>query len=495
MTAARYATQRLSVIASTYDDVNNHVLHTLLVRLATELGGWSRVVLRMPAFLSFCLLLPVLWQFVRREYGRTAAMFATALVATSPIFPGYATNARGYTLLLLFFVVVLLCGQALVRSPARGARRGLWPTWALAIALGLYAVPLMVVPAATAAVWMLLARWRSHDGRDLGSFALKIAAWSAVALAGAGALYLPALATEGMRGVAETLAEPKLTMRSPALATLPLDLWRDLHLMIPAWARGALLLLVGIGAAARGRSCARRGTLWLAISAVVGAYALLRFPLPLRYATWVLLVCMILAGAGAALVLDRATARAPAVSCGIVALRHRRVLECVGLGVVVVSFLWWTSRSDAVTKAHANRSIIDPAMVSSVAGEMRPDDYFGGCGEVEYRTIAYVLETHTVDHGVGSAALGELWFRRVSAVRSTAWHEADALSLAGPRLFLFDVSAGLSPPPPPWGDCRGPGDLATRGELILGERDNRELVAAFGTGSRVWLFNGLPEAP
>ena len=61
ITITSYATQPLAVAASKYNAPNNHVLHTLLVWVAHQLGGWNLVVLRLPAFLSFCLLLPALW--------------------------------------------------------------------------------------------------------------------------------------------------------------------------------------------------------------------------------------------------------------------------------------------------------------------------------------------------------------------------------------------------------------------------------------------------
>ena len=131
-TIVKYASQPFGMAVTSYQTTNNHVLHTMLVWAAHQLGGWNRVVLRLPAFLSFCLLLPVLWWFARREYGPTAAAFTTALAAGTPYFVEYATSARGYMPLLLLFVVALLCGQSLVRRPEgkrcgrHGPRRSAW---------------------------------------------------------------------------------------------------------------------------------------------------------------------------------------------------------------------------------------------------------------------------------------------------------------------------------------------------------------------------------
>ena len=109
---------------SDYSAPNNHVLHSLAVQAARRLLGDDPAALRTPAFLAACLTLPAMWWFVRREFGRLAAAFATTLVGTSPLFIEYATNARGYTLTGLAFMVLLLCGQGIVRRPEDHVRWG-----------------------------------------------------------------------------------------------------------------------------------------------------------------------------------------------------------------------------------------------------------------------------------------------------------------------------------------------------------------------------------
>ena len=96
-------------------------------------------------------MLPAVWWFMRREYGWLAAAFAAALAGTSPLFIEYATNARGYTLLTLLFMVTLLCGQGLVRRPDDHVR---WGLFAAAAVLGFFTTPIMAFPVAIAAVWM-----------------------------------------------------------------------------------------------------------------------------------------------------------------------------------------------------------------------------------------------------------------------------------------------------------------------------------------------------
>lgn len=124
-TITRFAAKPVWTILSDYNSGPTHILHNLLLRAAHEFLGTSPAALRAPAFLAACLMLPAMWWFVRREYGWLAAAFSTALAGTSPLFIEYATNARGYTLLALLFMVTLLCGQGLVRRPDDHVRS--WP--------------------------------------------------------------------------------------------------------------------------------------------------------------------------------------------------------------------------------------------------------------------------------------------------------------------------------------------------------------------------------
>ena len=410
ITIASYATQPLAVAASKYDAPNNHVLHTLLVWVAHQLGGWNRVVLRLPAFLSFCLLLPALWWFVRREYGATAAAFATLFAGTSPFLVSYATTARGYTLLLLFFAVALLCGQRLVEAPKRTA---VWATWATAIALGLYALPLMAYPAAAAGAWMLLARWRRCGRRQFGSFLARTAAWSAAALALAFVLYLPVFAAEGATGPYDAIAHWWHSTAVPPMELIahPQRVWNHWHAPVPAWARGALLALVVVGGSARGRSCGQRGTLLLATGVAWGLlFAAHPLLLPPRLAIWALLVCLILAGAGAAVVFEAAMAQALARWPDIATVASRRVLACTAAALLVGAFSWWTSRPGFMTEESElvmglpNYPLpgLQPLTVS-VAGEMAPGDYFTSCrSAVRSRAALYLNEArHFVEYDVG----------------------------------------------------------------------------------------------
>lgn len=487
-TISYFGTRSFWVAASTYQEPNNHVLHSLLVRVAHEVGGWNRVVLRMPAFLSFCLFLPALWWFVHREHGPKAAMFATAIVGTSPYFVAYGTSARGYTLMLLMFATMLLCARVLVRRPEKKA---LWATWAAAIAIGLYTLPL-AFPAVATMAWMLLTRWR-RCGRDrFQGFAARTLAWSAGGAVVALVLYLPVLLGNDLSVVKNGVQEwwPLPSGALPALAH-PVVVWREWHWSVPAWAQGGILALVFVGATVPERSSGRGGTLLLAMALAIASAPAFGFWPQSRMLIWALLVCMVAAGAGAALVLERAEDRASARWPKLAAGPRRRALEFAALALVIGASSWWTSRPDALT-ANTDRFRtlrVLPLMAVSVAEQMHPGDYLAVCGGVEMRTMPYVKAVLPMEENVGwyYPMQDKLLRQRVHRVAADGGRPAAAddstpgAEASSSRLFLLEASMGGGRPrcefdPPP----------ARR--HLEAEGLDHELVAAFRQG-RAYALN------
>ena len=154
LTFNEFASRPLYYGLSFYPDPNNHLLNTLLMHLSYVLFGNQPWILRLPAFLAGVLLVPATFALARLLYGDGAAILASALVGVSSYFIEYSTNARGYTLQALCFVVML----ALLISAVR--RRSLSPLVpaALAAVLGAYTLPTMLYGIAIAAVWALLQR-------------------------------------------------------------------------------------------------------------------------------------------------------------------------------------------------------------------------------------------------------------------------------------------------------------------------------------------------
>lgn len=473
-----FASQPFGTVVSRYYTTNNHVLHSLLVWVVHQFGDWSRIAWRLPAFFSFCLLLPALWWFVRREYGPTAAAFATAFLASTPFLFKFATNARGYTLLLLLFVGALLCGQSLVRRPER---RGLWAAWAATIGLGFFTIPLMVFPAATTAIWMVLARWRRCGREGMGSFAFKTAGWSAAALVFAGALYAPIVATTGIDHLQIALSGIGLEEAAlPKMLWYPVVVWRQWHWTSPAWVQGLLLALVFVGVALPARTCGRAGTLFLAMIAATAAVALAK---PVVYSPrmgiWALLVLMTLAGVGAGTVFQGLAARAESRWPGL-ATPSREGRGRVATWGAVLLVLALAVKS-VVQLGAARRHGLDlqepgvPTTVFSVAEEIRVGDYFTIHRNRALSTVVHMRSLHRVDMNAGwynpSGRLRRPWpVHRVSASPggppSGASSSGPVENVAQGRLFVVTE-----------------GEATAVREFMAAGGPSHELAAAFDDGS------------
>ena len=399
LTITKFATQPIWTILSDYRQPTNHILHTLLVRVALELLGDSPAALRTPAFLAACLTLPAVWWFVRREFGWLAAAFATALVGTSPLFIEYATNARGYTLAGLAFMALLLCGQGVVRRPEDPVR---WALFAVVTALGLFAWPGTAFPVAIATAWMVLVRWRETGVAGMRPLAANGAVWGAVAVALTLLLYAPVLMVWGIDALFFNFdVRPEGAGRAGFLAVLanvPRS-WIRWHVATPVWAQGALLLALIVGAMAPRLPSGHRGILALAVLSGAGAVFLL-YPVSFRLRDTIVLLlpAMIVAGAGAAVLVNAASARlrskAQLRSNTGVAARWTRGegIGAVAVLMVLGGFGWWATRP-GVTVHFAWETGWSPnasALASAIDGDLRPGDLVLGRYPTQRPVVFYL---------------------------------------------------------------------------------------------------------
>jgi 4-amino-4-deoxy-L-arabinose transferase-like glycosyltransferase len=189
-----------------YSAPNNHVLHTLLVALASAIGGDSPAVLRMPAFLIGVALIPATGHLAAVLGGRRAAgWIAAALVACSAVLVDYSVNARGYGLVCLATVLmawqtVRICHNARLVSP--------WVLWTLLAALGLFTLPIMLYPMIVLAAIIVLQALIGPADQATRRLALRRTAASfAAAIAMAFILYLPVFRATGLAATEENPAD------------------------------------------------------------------------------------------------------------------------------------------------------------------------------------------------------------------------------------------------------------------------------------------------
>jgi dolichyl-phosphate-mannose-protein mannosyltransferase len=184
LTFNEFASRPLYYGLSFYPDPNNHLLNTLLMHVGYTLLGNQPWVLRLPAFLAGVVLVPATYWLGRLMYGTGAGVLACALVAVGSYLVEYSTNARGYTLQALCFVVFF----ALAVLAVRERRRGALLLAAIVAALGAYTLPTMLYGVVIVAVWAL--SLRRDQPKDLVASGLVLGLATTL-------LYLPVLVISG----------------------------------------------------------------------------------------------------------------------------------------------------------------------------------------------------------------------------------------------------------------------------------------------------------
>ena len=111
-----YASRGLWTGIMQYTLPNNHLLNTALVWFSTTVLGIERWAVRLPALLAGVAMIPLAWLVAARFCGRRAALVAAALAATSEPLVAYSTNARGYTMVGLATLLLVLVAEAIVRT-------------------------------------------------------------------------------------------------------------------------------------------------------------------------------------------------------------------------------------------------------------------------------------------------------------------------------------------------------------------------------------------
>ncbi len=159
VTYLSYASRGWAYLTTHYQVPNNHVFHSLLVSWLTSWLGDAPVVIRLPAFLAGCALVPATGWVGRRLSGPWVGVLAAGVVATLPVLVEFSTNARGYTILSLCIVLAIGTGSVL----AEGGRRIAWLAWIEAGVIAAFTIPSAAIP------WLGLTIWlgvRLHEGRS-----------------------------------------------------------------------------------------------------------------------------------------------------------------------------------------------------------------------------------------------------------------------------------------------------------------------------------------
>ena len=107
-------------VASSYENIGNHILHTLLVDLCHTLFGLQPWSIRLPALLPGTALIPATYLVAAALFSRRSALLAAGLVAGAPFLALFSVISRGY---LLQSALIMLLAWLLTRLAESSSRR------------------------------------------------------------------------------------------------------------------------------------------------------------------------------------------------------------------------------------------------------------------------------------------------------------------------------------------------------------------------------------
>jgi hypothetical protein len=348
---------------SVYRDPNNHLFHTLLVWLSTRLLGASPPAIRLPAFVAGMLIVPMVYVLARRFADRSTALLAMALAAVWPALVLYSTNARGYSIVALAFLVLLALGDLGIDRDSPWP----WLTFAGVLAIGMYTVPTMLYPAGAVVLWIATEAGRRHGAKAIRGTLGRLMVASVLAAVLTTMLMLPVVVRNGLASVTSNkhVAALSLAQLPEALRVFAVDLVASDALGVPLLPLVTLTLLGIIGVVAPGEDRSRR--LGLALSTVVWSATLLlvvRRPPPGRVLLFVVPLACVYIAIGARAVLELLLrARDPRLATN--------VLACA----IVPALAAHTVLARTVFRSPESGTLVDaPQIADYLLANLRPGD-------------------------------------------------------------------------------------------------------------------------
>ena len=120
---------------------NNHFLHNISSKVIYTLFGFSLSSFRLIAFSAGILSIPISF-VISKKLGQDGR-FAAIAIATYPMLIHYSVNARGYSLLVLFFLLSIESSIEFLKNFSK--KEGIY--LAIFIALGCFTIPTMLFAA------------------------------------------------------------------------------------------------------------------------------------------------------------------------------------------------------------------------------------------------------------------------------------------------------------------------------------------------------------
>jgi hypothetical protein len=161
-TFIHFASRPFKHMLADYSAPNNHIFHTILVGIAYRLFGGQPWVLRLPAFIAGTLIIPVMYITARRFFSSTQSLGAAALIAVTPTFINYSVNGRGYTMIILFALLLANFAAVLVIRQTKPALIA----FGLTAVLGFYTIPIFLYPMGGVSLWVVTTYLFAQESRQ-----------------------------------------------------------------------------------------------------------------------------------------------------------------------------------------------------------------------------------------------------------------------------------------------------------------------------------------
>ena len=96
---------------------NNHVFHSILVKISTAIWGASPVSIRFPAFFAGLLIILFTFLLGKKIANERVGLLAALMMTISPYIIHYSTHARGYTIMILLGLLLSIESLSYIEKP------------------------------------------------------------------------------------------------------------------------------------------------------------------------------------------------------------------------------------------------------------------------------------------------------------------------------------------------------------------------------------------
>lgn len=263
-TYCSYAARPLRAFLQDYSWPNNHLFHTILVHVSTRLFGPEPWAIRLPALIAGVLTIPVVGLLFGRMFSdglfglipSLTGLVAAALVAGSSILIEYSVNARGYSIQVLIFLLLLALAIHLYR---RASLAG-WTLLVVLSSIGFFTIPTMLYPFGIVLGWIVLLAVFDPEGEPLRRILPRVLVAGVATVLLTTFLYSPILLYHGAGPLVGNQFVAPMSARQWAHG-LPLAIeriWqhanRGLPLAVGVFLSAGVALYVLLRASARGRN-------------------------------------------------------------------------------------------------------------------------------------------------------------------------------------------------------------------------------------------------